>query len=287
MSILVATEGPAARITLDQPDALNALTAEGCWTSLPMPSSGWVGSRNLGHRAAGRGPGVQRRRRPEGARRSTRSRTAPSATCSTSRAPCDRGHGAARAIVVAAVHGFCFTGALELRRSAATCASRDRHEVRRTRTRSSDCGRRGDGRAPPRAVGLPRRAGSRTPRGRSPVPRRRPGASPRMPFPPSSSTTRSTASSPRSPTAATRSLRGSGSTRRRRSSRCPPGCGSRPRPASRSPTPRRGSRPSADRGAGCRSARWRCGGAGGGRSHGASRISSAPSKIDNTRASTK
>src|SRR6188472_1782909 len=114
MSIVVATEGPVARITLDRPDALNALTAgmldeladaverlgtDPAISVIVLRGAGRAFSAGVDLKALGGRP------IPNGAVGDVLDIPARRAIAAM---------GAADAIVVAAVHGFCFTGALEL-----------------------------------------------------------------------------------------------------------------------------------------------------------------------------
>src|SRR5262245_57438141 len=114
MSLLVTTDGSVARITLDRPDALNALTAEMLdaladalerlgtdpeISVIVLRGAGRAFSAGVDLKALGGRP------IPNGAVGDVLDVPARRAIAAMA---------AADAIVVAVVHGFCFTGALEL-----------------------------------------------------------------------------------------------------------------------------------------------------------------------------
>ena len=102
-----------ATIVLDRPAALNALTAR-CSIALAEVLDGWPSTMPSGDRADRGRPGLQRRRRPQGAGRAApRRRQVGDVLDVPARAVTSR-LATIPKLVVAKVNGFCFTGALEL-----------------------------------------------------------------------------------------------------------------------------------------------------------------------------
>jgi enoyl-CoA hydratase/carnithine racemase len=156
MSILVATDAPVARITLDRPDALNALTAEmlddladalerlgtdPAISVIVLRGAGRAFSAGVDLKALGGRP------IPNGAVGDVLDIPARRAIAAM---------GAADAIVVAAVHGFCFTGALELALGCDVCITTTDAKFGDTHTKFGLRPSWGMSQRLPRAVGLPR-----------------------------------------------------------------------------------------------------------------------------------
>jgi enoyl-CoA hydratase len=156
MSILVATEGSVARITLDRPDALNALTAgmlddladalerlgaDPAIAVIVLQGAGRAFSAGVDLKALGGRP------IPNGAVGDVLDVPARRAIAAM---------GAADAIVVAVVHGFCFTGALELALGCDVCITTTDAKFGDTHTKFGLRPSWGMSQRLPRAVGLPR-----------------------------------------------------------------------------------------------------------------------------------
>ncbi len=158
MSITVASEAPVAHITLDRPDALNALTAEmldGLADALERlgtdPTISVIVLRGAG-RAFSAGVDLKAlggRPLPGGAVGDVLDVPARRAIAAM---------GAAEAIVVAAIHGFCFTGALELALGCDVCIATTDAKFGDTHTKFGLRPSWGMSQRLPRAVGLPPRS---------------------------------------------------------------------------------------------------------------------------------
>lgn len=156
MSILVETDAPVARITFDRPDALNALTAEMLEDLADAlerlgadPAISVIVLRGAG-RAFSAGVDLKAlggRAIPDGAVGDLLDVPARRAIAAMV---------AADAIVVAAVHGFCFTGALELALGCDVCIATIDAKFGDTHTKFGLRPSWGMSQRLPRAVGLPR-----------------------------------------------------------------------------------------------------------------------------------
>ena len=156
MSIDVTTDGPVACITLDRPDALNALTAEmlddladalerlgadPAISVIVLRGAGRAFSAGVDLKALGGRP------IPNGAVGDVLDIPARRAIAAMV---------AADAIVIAAVHGFCFTGALELALGCDVCITTTDAKFGDTHTKFGLRPSWGMSQRLPRAVGLSR-----------------------------------------------------------------------------------------------------------------------------------